>query len=120
MATPLSAHPDWIEHRRPGDHELLGWMQPEGDGFVVIDLLGRRRSGVLDWLEAEEALEEIGIGYLADIYELQLESGEWLRVRLAEVSPARIIAKKDDFGDMNADQVYYPLPFPMPETLRPR
>jgi hypothetical protein len=111
--------PDWIPHRRPGDNELLGWMLPEDDGFVVIDLLGRRRSDPLDWLDAEEALEELGIGYLADLYELRLDSGEWLRVRLAEVSPARIVAKKDDFGDMNADQVYYPLDFPMPENLRP-
>ncbi|CAN5160443.1 hypothetical protein BH11ACT5_BH11ACT5_11330 [soil metagenome] len=111
--------PDWIAHRRPGDRELLGWMLPEGDGFVVIDLLGRRRTEAIDWLDAEEALEEIGIGYLADLYELQLDSGEWLRVRLAEVSPTTIIAKKDDFGDMNADQVYYPLGFPMPATLRP-
>ena len=112
-------NPDWIAHRRAGDREVLGWMQPEGDGFVVIDLLGRRRTEALDWLDAEEALEEIGIGYLADLYELRLDSGEWLRVRLAEVSPTSIIAKKDDFGDMNADQVYYPLGFPMPESLRP-
>lgn len=111
--------PDWIPHRREGDRELLGWMLPEGDGFVVIDLLGRRRTEAIDWLAAEEALEAIGIGYLADLYELRLDSGEWLRVRLAEVSPTRIVAKKDDFGDMNADQVYYPLPFPMPENLRP-
>ena len=113
-------NPDWIADRRPGDRELLGWMQPEGDGFAVIDLLGRRRTEPLDWHTAEEELEAIGIGYLADIYELRLDSGEWLRVRLAEVSPAQIIAKKDDFGDMGADQLYYPLPFPMPENLRQR
>lgn len=112
-------NPDWIEHRRAGDGELLGWMRPEGDGFVVVDLLGRDRTEAIDWLEAEEAIEELGIGYLADLYELRLESGEWLQVRLAEVSPARIVAKQDDFGAVGIPQVYYPLPFPMPETLRP-
>ena len=93
-------------------------MLPEGDGFVVIDLLGRRRSEALDWLAAEEALETLGIGYLADMYELRLETGEWIRVRLAEVSPTQILAKLDDWGAVGAPQVYYPLEFPMPKNLR--
>jgi len=77
---------DWIEHRR-GDRELLGWMRPQGEGFVVIDLLGREISDELDWLDAEELLEQRGIGYLADRYELQLDGGHWLLVRIVEVSP---------------------------------
>ena len=93
-------------------------MKPAGEGFVVIDLLGREVSGILDWLEAEELLESRGIGYLADAYELRLDDGEWHRVRLAEVSTREIRAKKDDWGDMTAQQIYYSLPFPAPETLR--
>lgn len=111
---------DWIEHRRGHDRERLGWMKPVGDGFVVIDLLGRERTAVVDWFEAERVLDELGIGYLADSYELLLDSGEWLRVRMAEVSTQEIRVKKDDWGDMTADQIYHTLPFPMPETLRPR
>ena len=84
---------DWIEHRRGLDGELLGWMIPVDGGFVAIDLLGRARTDVVDWLNAEEALDDLGIGYLADPYELRLDSGEWLRVRT--------------------------LPFPAPGTLRP-
>ena len=109
---------DWIEHRR-GDRELLGWMRPEGDGFVVVDLLGRAVSDELEWLEAEELLESLGIGYLADPYELLLEDGHWLRVRVLEVSPERILVKKDDWGDMSAPQVSYTVGFPMPAELRP-
>ena len=108
---------DWIEHRR-GDRELLGWMRPEGEGFVAIDLLGREISGELDWLAAEELLEERGIGYLADRYELQLDDGHWLLVRIVEVSPERIRLKKEDWGDVNATAVYYEAAFPMPATLR--
>ena len=26
---------DWIAHHRPGDRERLGWIRPEGDGFVA-------------------------------------------------------------------------------------
>lgn len=108
---------DWIEHRR-GDRELLGWMRPEGEGFVVIDLLGREISGAVDWLDAEELLEALGIGYLADRYELQQPDGRWLLVRIVEVSPAGIRVKKDDWGDMTATAVYYEVEFPMPARLR--
>ena len=108
---------EWIEHRR-GDGELVGWIIPRGDDFVVVDLLGRERGGPLDWLSAEEALEALGIGYLADIYVLTLESGGELRVRLTEVSSAGITVKKDDFGDIGAPQRYFSLPFPAPASLR--
>lgn len=108
---------DWIEHRR-GDGERVGWIIPRGDDFVVVDLLGRERGGPVDWLGAEEALDALGIGYLADIYVLTLESGSDLRVRIAEVSPVGITVKKDDFGDIGAPQRYFSLPFPAPATLR--
>jgi hypothetical protein len=111
---------DWIEHRRGLDGERLGWMKPVDDGFVVIDLLGREVTGVLDWLEAEQTLDDLGIGYLADIYELELKPGEWLRVRLVEVTTTEIRVKKDDFGDMTAPQLYYTVVNPMPSTLRAR
>jgi hypothetical protein len=109
---------DWIEHRR-GDGELVGWIVPRGEDFVVVDLLGRERGGPVDWLTAEETLEELGIGYLADIYLLTLEDGRDLRVRIAEVSPSGITVKKDDFGAVGVPQLYFPLEFPAPPTLRP-
>jgi hypothetical protein len=109
---------DWIEHRR-GDGERVGWMRPEGDGFVAVDLLGRERTGVVDWLTAEETLDATGIGYLADIYELEQEDGSRVRVRIAEVSPRRVLVKHDDFGAVGIPQVYIDLPFPAPEGLRP-
>jgi hypothetical protein len=110
---------DWIEHRRGRDGELLGWMKPVGDGFVAMDLLGREKSIVVDWLDAEEMLDELGIGYLADPYELRLDSGDWLRVRLVEVTGHQIRLKKDDWGAIDAPQVFYTLPIPVPDTLRP-
>jgi len=108
----------WIEHRRSGDRERLGWMLPEGDGFVAIDLLGRRHTAAVDWLDAEEALDELGIGYLAEPYELLLDDGHWLRVRILEVSTDAITVKKDDWGDMTATQLTYTVAFPMPAELR--
>jgi hypothetical protein len=108
----------WIEHRRGGDGERVGWMLPAGDGFVAVDLLGRHRTDVVDWLTAEETLDELGISYLGDAYELRLDDGEWIRVRLIEISSAAIIAKQEDWGDMNAPQVRYTLPFPITDALR--
>jgi hypothetical protein len=110
---------NWIEHRRGLDGERLGWMKPVDDGFVVIDLLGREKTGVVDWFVAEETLDDLGIGYLADPYELRLDTGEWLRVRMAEVSVQEIRVKKDDWGDINVPGLFFTLPFPAPETLRP-
>lgn len=109
---------DWIAHRR-GDGELLGWMRPDGDGFVVIDLLGRPLTDSIDWLSAEEALEATGIGYLADLYELRLDDDTWLRVRITEVSASVLKLKKDDFGAIDAPAVEYEVPFPIDDRLRP-
>lgn len=109
---------DWIEHRRSGDRELLGWVVIEDDGFVAVDLLGRRRTDVVDWLTAEEALDAAGIGYLAEAYELLLEDGRWLAVRLTEVSPDAIKVMKDDWGAVDVPQLHFMLPFPMPGQLR--
>lgn len=113
----MSVPSDWIEHRR-GDGERLGWMRPIGEQFAVIDLLGRPRTPAVDWLEAEETLDTLGIGYLADPYEAYLD-GQWRRVRILEVSPRSIRIKREDWGDMTAPLIEHVLPFPMPETLRP-
>lgn len=111
---------DWIEHRRSGDGELLGWMKPVGDGFVVVDLLGRTRTQAVDWLTAEESLDALGLSYLADSYELRLDDGSWLKVRIAEVSPTMIRLQKDDWGNSSATELYYSTRIPVsPDTLRP-
>jgi hypothetical protein len=108
---------DWIEYRR-GDRERLGWMMPSGDGFVVFDLLGRRISDELDWLDAEELLDRLGMGYLADPYELKLDGCQWLRVRLVEVSTDGIRVKKEDWGDVTASVREYTVSFPPADSLR--
>ena len=109
---------DWIEHRRPGDREPVGWIRPEGDGFVPVDALGRDLTGAVDWLEAEEALDERGLHWLADLWQLDRPDGTRERVRIVEVTPDRVVVKVDDFGDVGAVTPSYVLPFPAPDTLR--
>ncbi|MDM4763031.1 hypothetical protein QT381_08425 [Galbitalea sp. SE-J8] len=107
---------DWIEHRR-GDRELIGWLRPERDGFVAIDLLGRDLTDAVDWLTGEQALEERGIGYLAEPYELW--TGErWTRVRITEVSADRIRLKEEDWGAIDGPRVDHEIGFPAPGALR--
>lgn len=109
---------DWVEHRRAGDRELVGWVRPEGDGFVAVDRLGHDVTGVVDWGEAEEALEERGLHWLADLWQLTLDDGRTLRVVMVELSPERVVVKLDDFGAAVEMQTWT-LPFPAPPTLRP-
>lgn len=112
-------HEDWIEHRRAGDRERLGWIRPDGEGFVALDALGREVTGTVDWLDAEEALDERGLHWLAGLWQLDLADGTRARVRIVEVTPARVVVKVDDFGAVDATTRSYVLPFPAPETLRP-
>jgi hypothetical protein len=114
---------DWIEHRRP-DGEILGWMHADGEGFRVVDLLGRERTAEpVDWLDAEELLEELGIGYLADRWTLRLPDGTVRPVRIAEASPRGITVVGDEFGAasaVGADLERFRLPFPAPVELQPQ
>jgi hypothetical protein len=107
----------WIEHRR-GDGERVGWMRPEGEGFVPVDLLGRDRADALDWLAAEELLDALGIGYLADPYLMERPDADPLRVRIVEVSPRGIRVKVDDFGAIDGPRIHFDLAWPMPPGLR--
>lgn len=118
---------DWIEHRRP-DGEVLGFMRPDGDGFRVYDLLGRERTepgegGALDWLAAEELLDELGIGYLADRWTLRFPDGTERPVRIAEASPRGVTVVADEYGAasaVGADPERFRLAFPVPDELTPR
>ncbi|WP_315092924.1 hypothetical protein [uncultured Cellulomonas sp.] len=110
---------EWIEHVRPGDRERLGWIRPDGDAFAAVDVLGRDLTGPVEWLEAEEALEERGLGWLSDLWELDLPDGTRARVRIVEVTPDRVVVQTDDFGAVDVDVTRHVLEFPAPDTLRP-
>ncbi|MDX2400465.1 hypothetical protein [Microbacterium algeriense] len=118
-------HAGWTPHRRD-DGELLGWIHPEGGGWVAVDVLGRRVSAPGEWLDAESALEGHGIAWLADPWMLEGEDDRPLRVRILEVTPdeegtpGRIVVKVDDFGDMSRPATArFTLSWPIPDRLRP-
>lgn len=109
----------WLEHRRPGDREVLGYLRPDGDGVVAVDRLGRDVTGVVDWVEAEAALDAHGLGWLADLWQLTEADGTRVRVRLVEVGPDRVVVVADDFGAVDAQVRTFVLPFPAPAALQP-
>jgi hypothetical protein len=111
----------WIAHVRP-DGEVVGWIVPEGEGFLVRDRLGRVVGEPMDWLGAEETLDALGIGFLAERWVLVEPDGAERPVRIAEVTPEAVTVVADEFGAASAiggevDRIR--LPFPAPPTLRP-
>ena len=112
---------EWIEHRRTGDREPLGWLRPEGDDWVAVSLLGRDLTGPVVWLTAEEALDDTGLRWLADAWMLDQPDGAApLRVKIVHVAPDGVDVQTDDFGAIDAPVDVYALPWPAPAALRPR
>lgn len=111
----------WIEHRRE-DGERIGWIRMVGESFIAIDVLGREITGEVDWLEAEEALDEVGLSFLAEPWSLARADGSEIRVRITEASPEGTRVVEDEFGAASAVGAGMPthhLPFPAPSSLRP-
>lgn len=115
---------DWTPHRRD-DGELLGWIRPDGDDWLAVDLLGREASDAVDWLAAEAALERRGLAWLADPWMLERPDAGVLRVRLVEVTPGRegepgrVVVKVDDGGAIGGPPTpRFTLPWPAPAALR--
>jgi hypothetical protein len=113
---------NWIEHRRE-DREPVGWIVPDGEGYLAVDRLGRTVTAEpVEWLEAEEILETLGIGYLADRYTLRLPDGTERPVRISEAGADGVTVVADEYGSasaVGADSDRYRLPFPAPHELRP-
>ncbi|GAA5146319.1 hypothetical protein GCM10025768_04770 [Microbacterium pseudoresistens] len=121
----VAAAAEGIPHRRE-DGELVGWIHESGDDWVAVDVLGRVASAPVDWIAAEEALEQIGLRFLMDAWMLDGEGPDPLRVKIVEVSPSgegrdgRIVVKIDDYGDIQRPPSQrFTLGWPLPERLRP-
>lgn len=110
---------EWIAHRRE-DGELVGWIRPAGDDWVAVSLLGWDVSDAVGWIEAEEALEDLGLRWLAEVWTLERPDGQPLRVRIVDLRPGRVVVQTDDFGAVDASVERFVLDWPAPPTLRLR
>lgn len=115
----MSAIPsDWTPHRRD-DGELVGWIRPSDDLWVPVGLFGHDIGEPQEWLDAEAALENVGIAWLDETWILETDDGP-ARVRMVEVTPARILVKLDDFGAIGGSlPTIFDLAWPAPPELRP-
>ncbi|MDQ1129190.1 hypothetical protein [Microbacterium sp. SORGH_AS_0888] len=110
----------WIPHTRP-DGETVGWIEPVDDAFVVHDRLGRTVGEPVDWLTAEETLDALGIGFLAERWLYPHTDGTPRPVRISEVTADHVDIVTDDFGAaaaVGATLQRIRLPFPAPAELR--
>ncbi|MGC5629698.1 serine/threonine protein phosphatase [Georgenia sp. Z1344] len=74
-----------FDHVRPDDGEHVGYLGMTTDGlFVPFDRLHRRRGPASELDEAETLLEELGLGYLAESWWLEVD-GEQVAVRIVEL-----------------------------------
>lgn len=93
-------------------------------GGQLLDFDVTARPGVQSYsvrnATAEESLDHIGLGFLADPFELRLPDGRWLQVRIAELSAEGIRVTRDDWGAADVDGREFSLPFPIPDELRPK
>ncbi|MBX9470386.1 hypothetical protein [Microcella sp.] len=112
--------PDWVEHRRD-DGERLGWIHPAGALYTAVDVLGRTVAADVEWLDAEAALEQHGLAWLAEPWGLRLDDGRVQRVRISQLSPAGITVVEDDWGAaaaVGAGMLERSLPWPAPAELQ--
>ena len=117
MTTPIP--PDWTPHRRD-DGELVGWIYPDGEFWAASDLLGWPVVADAEWLDAEAALEDRGISWLAEVWMLDDPNGSSRRVRIVDVRPGNVVVHTDDFGSIDVPSERIELAWPAPATLRPR
>ena len=117
-ATSLPA--DWVEHRRD-DGERLGWIHPSGAHYTAVDVLGRTVAADVEWLDAEAALEQHGIAWLAEPWGLRLDDGRVQRVRISHLSTDGLTVIEDDLGAAaaaGAGMLERSLPWPAPAELQ--
>jgi hypothetical protein len=107
----------WSPHRRADDGEVVGYLAPAGDApspgqYVPMSLLGHALGEAVDEWEAVEVLERSGLSMLADQWRYTSDGAE-IRVRIVSVTPAHVVLKHEDFGDMSHDygrNITVPLP----------
>lgn len=87
-------------HRRRSDHEHVGYLRMTEDGmFVPIDLLWNEIDGPVDLPRAEMLLDDLGLGYLAEEWWLEVRGHpERVKVRIREVTAERVVLANADYG----------------------
>lgn len=108
-----------MPYYREDDGELLGYLVPDGELFIPVTVFGYELGAASDEYDASQALESIGLSYLADTWVLTIpERDEPINVQIVEASPEALKVKSVDYG---WEQDYGTIiKLPVPETGRLR
>lgn len=90
--------PDWVDVTRPGDREVVGYLDLSGDEVVPLSLLGQPLGDPADFEEAERLVLDVGIGYLAEPWILTEDDGTERRVVVLELDRERAVVGHADFA----------------------
>ena len=87
-------------HVRSLDREHVGYLRMTDDGlFVPIDLLWNEIGRPGDLTDAEELLDDVGLGYLAEDWWLEVtEHPERVKVRIREINAETVVLANADYG----------------------
>lgn len=83
-----------FDHVRGDDGEHVGFIgMTTGGAFVPFDRLHRPRGAQMELDEAEQVLEELGLGYLAGSWWLRTDDGE-VAVRVVEIRRDAVVVAR--------------------------
>ncbi|WP_286345016.1 hypothetical protein [Frondihabitans sucicola] len=94
----------WLPHHREDDGEVIGYLAPSStpdetvELFVPMTVFGYAMADAVELDDARAALDAVGLSLLAEPWILHRAGIEPTRVRIAEVTPARIVVGVDDFN----------------------
>ncbi len=98
----IPAH--WTAHHREEDGEVLGYLRPEGDGFVPVNPFGHPVGRAAPEHDARAVLDDVGLASLAELWYMTLPGrAEPVTVRIVEVTPERMRVANADYGFEEAD-----------------
>lgn len=89
---------EWIEHRRDGDGELVGFLVQTGDRFTAMTVFGSPLAEPAERDAAERVLDASGLSYLADRWWLHVDDQQHIEVEIVGASPERVVVKNVDFN----------------------
>jgi len=97
---------DWTPYHRIDDGELIGYLQPsaaDAELVMPVTLFGHPLADEPgeDWW-AEQLLEDLGLSYLAERWELLREDGTTSRVVISECSPEHVVVALAEFAQVIA------------------
>ena len=93
---------DWTAVHRDDDAELLGYLAPtnrNGQHVIPTTVFGHQLAEPSHAVDAIEVLNSTGLSYLADRWELLIDSQpEPITVQIVEASPSSVMVQSIDYG----------------------